>query len=109
MPLTRGLSGCEGTGQPEAEGRSSRLGMMAELFLDQVQHLDGERTGITLPPLEPITASEVCGTEGEPQWAWGSARLGLYACLCHLVAGPLQVSPTRVFPHVSNGDPHPTS
>lgn len=62
VPFPQGLSGYDGHGQPGAEGRSSRLGMMARVFLDQVQ---------CLPPLGPITASEVCGTEGQPQWAPG--------------------------------------
>ena len=87
----QGLSGRDSCGQPGAGGRSSGLGMMANFFVDQVQ---------CLPPRRPIIASEVCGTRGQPQWAWGSVGPGLCTGLCCLVMGLLAVSSQPLFPCV---------
>lgn len=60
LTVPQHLSGCDGPGQPGAEGMSSRLGTMAKVFLDQAQ---------CLPSLGRVTGLEVCGTEGQPLWA----------------------------------------
>lgn len=85
--FNQGLGGCDRVGQPEAEGRSSRLGMIVKLFSGQVQCLWLERA-LALPclPLGLSSLQRSVGWREEPQWAQR-----LFTRLCHLVARPLQV------------------
>lgn len=90
-----------GVGQPETEGRCSRLGMTAKLFLGKSSVSGWREAWHRLPPLGPVTASEICGMEGGAPLGLGSAG----SRLCCLVAGPLQIRLEPRFPHFTMGLP----
>lgn len=76
--FNKGLGGCDRVGQPEAEGRCSRLGMTVKLFSGQVQcHWLEKALALLCLSLGPSLLQRSVGWREEPQWA---QRLFTWLC-----------------------------